>query len=55
MNVYKLLVRSLRLPLSCYAATTGLQIKTKLGIVEGKEAGPVRAFLGIPYAAPTCR
>ena len=52
MNVYKLLVLSLLLPLSCYAATTGLQIKTKLGIVEGKEAGPVRAFLGIPYAAP---
>ena len=28
------------------------QVKTVSGVVEGKEAGPVRAFLGIPYAAP---
>ncbi len=29
-----------------------LQVKTVAGIVEGKENGAVRAFLGIPYAAP---
>jgi para-nitrobenzyl esterase len=28
------------------------QVKTKAGIVEGKDDGVVRAFLGIPYAAP---
>jgi para-nitrobenzyl esterase len=28
-----------------------LQVKTASGIVEGKEIGAVRAFLGIPYAA----
>jgi para-nitrobenzyl esterase len=40
------------------AATTPLlaasapQVKTQSGIVEGKDDGTVRAFLGIPYAAP---
>jgi para-nitrobenzyl esterase len=29
-----------------------MQVKTAAGIVEGKEIGAVRAFLGIPYAAP---
>ena len=29
-----------------------LQIKTRLGKVEGKQDGAIRAFLGIPYAAP---
>lgn len=28
------------------------QVKTSSGIVEGKDAGAVRMFLGIPYAAP---
>jgi para-nitrobenzyl esterase len=28
-----------------------LQVKTASGVVEGKEAGPAHAFLGIPYAA----
>ena len=51
MNIWNSLVLCLLLPLCSYAATTSLQVKTKLGVVEGKEAGPVRAFLGIPYAA----
>jgi len=38
--------------LGTYATADALQIKTKSGTVEGKQAGPVRAFLGIPYAAP---
>ncbi|MHB1698862.1 MAG: carboxylesterase/lipase family protein [Acidobacteriaceae bacterium] len=29
-----------------------LRVKTKQGKIEGKEEGPARAFLGIPYAAP---
>src|SRR6267154_774151 len=29
-----------------------LQVKTETGIVEGKMQGSLRAFLGIPYAAP---
>lgn len=33
-------------------STTDLQVQTTNGIVEGKQEGPVRAFLGIPYAAP---
>ena len=34
------------------AAPAGLQVKIDSGTVEGKASGPVRAFLGIPYAAP---
>jgi len=33
-------------------ASSPLEIKTRSGRVEGKQAGPVRVFLGIPYAAP---
>ena len=33
-------------------AAAGPQVKTQSGIVEGKDDGTVRAFLGIPYAAP---
>ena len=29
-----------------------MQVKTAAGMVEGKEVGTVKAFLGIPYAAP---
>ena len=29
-----------------------LQVKTAAGVVEGKQMGAVRAFLGIPYATP---
>ncbi|MFZ1158448.1 MAG: carboxylesterase family protein, partial [Candidatus Sulfotelmatobacter sp.] len=32
-------------------AQSALQVKTASGAVEGKEMGPVHAFLGIPYAA----
>jgi carboxylesterase type B len=35
-----------------FGASSALQVKTKSGKVEGKEDGTVRAFLGIPYAAP---
>ncbi|MEO6801705.1 MAG: carboxylesterase family protein [Granulicella sp.] len=36
-----------------WAADTGdLQVKTKLGKVEGRMDGDVRTFLGIPFAAP---
>jgi para-nitrobenzyl esterase len=40
------------LPLASYGAVAGPQVKIDSGIVEGKESGGVRAFLGIPYAAP---
>jgi para-nitrobenzyl esterase len=52
MNVCKTLLFWFLLPLFCSAGTNRLQVKTKSGVVEGKQAGPVRAFLGIPYAAP---
>lgn len=35
-----------------FAATSPLQVNTASGVVEGKQQGQVRAFLGIPYAAP---
>src|SRR5206468_11845106 len=35
-----------------FAASSGPQVKTPLGVVEGQNDGPVNAFLGIPYAAP---
>ena len=34
------------------AASSAPQVKTRSGMVEGKDDGTVRAFLGIPYAAP---
>jgi len=34
------------------SAKSAPQVKTELGVVEGKDDGVVRAFLGIPYAAP---
>ena len=39
-------------PVAVFGASSGPQVKTDSGIVEGKEDGAVQAFLGIPYAAP---
>jgi para-nitrobenzyl esterase len=52
MNVCKSLALCSLLPLLSYAAANPLQVKTGTGVVEGKQAGLVRAFLGIPYAPP---
>ncbi len=35
-----------------FAESSAPQVKIKSGTVEGKKIGTVRAFLGIPYAAP---
>jgi para-nitrobenzyl esterase len=35
-----------------WAADANLQVKTKQGKVEGRMDGDVKAFLGIPFAAP---
>jgi para-nitrobenzyl esterase len=35
-----------------FAGSYSPQVKTRLGAVEGKDDGKVKAFLGIPYAAP---
>ena len=42
----------LSVPLALLSASSRPQVKTDSGIVEGKNDGAVRAFLGIPYAAP---
>jgi para-nitrobenzyl esterase len=39
-------------PFAAYGESSAPQVKTESGIVEGKQAGAVRVFLGIPYAAP---
>jgi para-nitrobenzyl esterase len=39
-------------PFAAYGDSPGLQVRTESGVVEGKQAGTVRIFLGIPYAAP---
>lgn len=55
MNLFRrLVVASITLlfPLTIFAAASAPQVKTRLGIVEGKEDGAVQAFLGIPYAVP---
>ena len=43
---------TLCVPVAVFGASSGPQVKTDSGIVEGKEDGAVHAFLGIPYAAP---
>jgi len=43
---------ALMLHLTLWAASASPQVKTSSGVVEGKEEETVRAFLGIPYAAP---
>jgi para-nitrobenzyl esterase len=40
------------LPLISYGASSSLQIAVGSGLIEGKQDGAVRSFLGIPYAAP---
>jgi para-nitrobenzyl esterase len=39
-------------PLFLLAASSAPRVKTHSGVVEGKAAGQVHAFLGIPYAQP---
>jgi len=39
------------IPLVSYAASSFVQVKIDTGVLEGTANGPVRAFLGIPYAA----
>ena len=39
------------IPLVSYAASSSVQVKIDTGVLEGTANGPVRAFLGIPYAA----
>lgn len=39
-------------PMAIFASSSAPQVKTKSGVVEGKDDGTVRAFLGIPYAQP---
>jgi para-nitrobenzyl esterase len=38
--------------LSAAGSETNLQVRVRTGVLEGKAEGSVRAFLGIPYAAP---
>lgn len=42
----------LAVPTGVLSQAAGPQVKTGEGIVEGKEDGAVRTFLGIPYAEP---
>src|SRR5579863_1833141 len=47
-----LLMTMLAVPLTALGEPSGPQVKTSSGVVEGKEDGAVRTFLGIPYATP---
>ncbi|HEY3757398.1 MAG TPA: carboxylesterase family protein [Opitutaceae bacterium] len=37
---------------SSAAESNPLQVRIRTGVVEGSQTGPIRVFLGIPYAAP---
>jgi len=39
-------------PIALMAASSTPQVKTRSGVVEGKDDGKVKSFVGIPYAAP---
>jgi para-nitrobenzyl esterase len=39
-------------PMAALASSSALQVKTQSGVIEGKDNGAARAFLGIPYAQP---
>jgi para-nitrobenzyl esterase len=39
-------------PFASYGDSSGPLVRTESGVVEGKQAGPVQIFLGIPYSAP---
>ena len=40
------------MPIALLASSSAPQVKTRSGVVEGKDDGKVKTFLGIPYAAP---
>jgi para-nitrobenzyl esterase len=49
--VWRSLVLAAMLVAPC-GASSGQQVSIESGVVEGKQAGSLRVFLGIPYAAP---
>ena len=42
----------LAVPTGVLCQAAGPRVKTRQGVVEGKQEAAVRAFLGIPYAEP---
>lgn len=40
------------MPIAMRAGSSAPQVKTRSGVVEGKDDGRVKTFLGIPYAVP---
>jgi hypothetical protein len=52
LAVLVILVPLALIPLKSYGWSPALQVKIDTGSIEGKASGPIRSFLGIPYAAP---
>ena len=50
--IFLALISLALIPVPLYGASSSLQVKVDTGTVEGKANGPLRSFLGIPYAAP---
>jgi para-nitrobenzyl esterase len=50
--VLSVVLATLAVPAALFGAASAPQVKTASGIVEGKEDGAGRAYLGIPYATP---
>jgi para-nitrobenzyl esterase len=50
--LFRSLVLSAMLIMPLISFGASLQVAVGTGVVEGKQDGPVRTFLGIPYAAP---